>query len=287
MAEEGLAAPEGEQTPAPEEGLAAPSIVDEHGNFTPTWREALPEAIRDEPSLKTVTTVGGLAKSFVDTKKMVGMDKIAVPNENSTEADWDAFYVAAGRPITAADYNFQRPADYPEELYSQDLAVEAQDLFHKIGLNQTQANALLAWNLEKSLKARTTAQTDYDAMQQEVESGLYAKWGNAKAQKMHLGKIAVEQGTEGDVELQERLTGKFFNDPDFIEFAANVGGKFAEHSPVEAVMIPTPADIDEQIAELMKTAAYRGGHGISAAEHTAMVNKVYALRQSKTVKRTA
>lgn len=285
MSEEGLAAPEGEEKPA--EGIAAPSIIDAEGKFTENWRESLQEEIRNEPSLQAMTHINSLAKAFVDTKRMVGKDTMTIPTENSTENDWDAAYAALGRPDTAADYNFQRPADFPEELYSTDLANAAQDMFHKMGLSQKQADTLLAWNLEQTLSAVKQQETDAELEQKTLTDGLYSEWGNAFEQKKHLGNVAIEKGSNGNDEFKARLTEKFGNDPDFIRFAANLGSKFTEHGSVETTMIPTPGDIDAQITELMKTVAFLGGPEVPQEEHLAMVNKVFALRNSKTVQRSA
>lgn len=285
MAEEGNGE-SGPETPVVTD--TSTPFISEDGTLNEGWREHyLDETIRAEPYFAEVKDVQSVFKSVIAARSMVGKDKMVVPNENSSEGDWDAAYTALGRPDTAADYNFQRPEEFPEELYNTDLANAAQDMFHKMGLSHKQANTLLAWNLEQTLSAVKQQEIDAELQQKTLVDGLYSDWGNAYEQKKHLANVAIEKGTEGDDEFKARVLEKFGNDPDGIRLLANVGSKFAEHGSVETSLIPTPGDIDIQIAELMQTAAFRGGPGIPQEEHLAMVNKVFALRESKHVKRTA
>ena len=74
------------------------------------WRESLPDDLRDDPSLKSIQDVPGLAKSFIHAQKMVGADKIPVPTEHATKEDWDAVYSKLGRPATPDDYKVEGEA---------------------------------------------------------------------------------------------------------------------------------------------------------------------------------
>lgn len=285
MAEEGNGEP---GTEAPVVTETSTPFISEDGTLNEGWREHyLDETIREEPYFAEVKDVQSICKSVIHARSAVGKDKMVVPTENSSESDWDAAFNALGRPDTAADYNFQRPEEFPEELYSTDLANAAQDMFHKIGLSQKQADTLVTWNLEQTMSAVKEQEATAEMEQTTLVDGLRTDWGPAYDQKKHLGNVAIEQGVNGNDEFKTRLTQKFGNDPDFIRFAANLGTKFAEHGSVETAMIPTPGDIDSQIAELMQTAAFQGGTGIPQAEHLAMVNKVFALREAKHATRSA
>lgn len=263
------------------EGQPPPSIVDAEGKFSEGWRDSLPDDIKNEVCLGTVSDVPSMAKQFVHAQRMIGKDKIAAPNENSSEAEWDAFYVAAGRPDTPGDYNIIKPDDFPEELFSAELATQAQGIFHKLGISKKQAEGLVAFNNAAALAALQSKQIADEQAIKEVENGLNVEWGNAKEQKMHFGNLAVKEGTEGNEEFKERLAAKFGNDPDYIRLMANLGSKFVEHGAVKVPMVPTPSDVDNEIGDIMHSPAYLGGLGISTAEHNAAVQKAYNLRLSK------
>ena len=84
------AAPESQPTADPVQTSApsAPAI---------SFRDSLPEDLRNNPSLKNFNDVGGLAKSYVHAQRMIGADKIALPNQNSTDEDWANVYNKLGR----------------------------------------------------------------------------------------------------------------------------------------------------------------------------------------------
>ena len=178
MTDEGITdpvKPTGEPTPP----VVTAPLVNAEGVLRENWRESLDEDIRGEKVFDRVNDFHGVMKSLASAERAFGKDKIAVPNEASTEAEIEAFHIAGGRPDTPADYGFQRPDDFPEELWSDEAATSWQELFHKEGVNRKQANAILAKNLQDTSAAFASQQTDHETMMAEVESGLYAEWGNA------------------------------------------------------------------------------------------------------------
>ena len=100
------------------------------------------------------------------------------------------------------------------------------------------------------------------------------------SQKEHLANAMVEKGTKGDAEFKERLLQKFGNDPDFIEYNANIGGEFAESGSIPKVNhAPTPTDIDAKIKEIMNSDAFiKPMH----PEHASTMTKLRQLHIDKT-----
>ncbi len=281
MAEPGTTDPAqtGESTPT------EVPLVNHEGVLRDGWRDTLPEDIRGEKVFDRVSNFEGAMKSLASAERMVGKDKIPIPNEASSDVEWDAYFVAGGRPNTAGDYNLTRPEELPEEYYNQELATAAQELFHKIGLSKKQADALFTFNNNTVITQLAKNVQDAELEAGTLKDGLYSDWGNAFEQKKHMGNVAIETGTNGDVEFKERITVKFGNDPDFIRFASNLGGKFAEASSPAAASIPTPADIQESIDNEIANPAYGTDymkHGFTKAQHQAQVKKVSLLFQQKT-----
>lgn len=280
MAEPGITDPAQTGEPTPTEPL-----VNHEGVLRDGWRDTLPEDIRGEKVFDRVSDFEGAMKSLASAERMVGKDKIPIPNEASSDVEWDAYFVAGGRPNTAGDYNLTRPEELPEEYYNQELATAAQELFHKIGLSKKQADALFTFNNNTVITQLAKNVQDAELEAGTLKDGLYSDWGNAFEQKKHMGNVAIETGTNGDVEFKERLTVKFGNDPDFIRFASNLGGKFAETGSPAAASIPTPADIQESIDNEIANLAYGTDymkHGFTKAQHQAQVKKVSLLFQQKT-----
>lgn len=255
------------------------SMIGEDGNFVEGWQKMLKdETLHEDKTLQTIKNVDGMANILVSTKRMVGANKISVPNENTTDEEWESWHTAGGRPPTAADFNIARPDDFPEENWNNDIALAAQDLFHKIGLNTKQAAAITEFNNANIMAAVKTQNDAIIANRQEIKDGLFKDWGAAYPQKEHQGNYAIEKGAGGDAELKARLTAKFGDDPDFIRFASNIGGKFAEHGDIVDSHIATPGDIQAEIDKEMQTEAYKSR---KHPGHKASVKKVSQLFQEK------
>lgn len=242
-----------EQTP-PENPEQPSSPFNEDGTLVENWQALAPEGyeeLRESQTLPRLKKFWDVAKSYEHVRRQVPLDKIAKPNENFTDSDWEAWYEAGGRPETAADYGIKRPKDYPEELWDEQRSQGYQDLFHKIGLSKAQSDALVAYNNEQTLALKKTLDQQEELNFKTLEDNLHTKWGAAYDQNVHLGNIAIEKGSKGDLEYKERLLDKINSDPDLIEFASNLGSLFAEHKIVEDTKIPTPGDYDEQISKAM------------------------------------
>ncbi len=248
------------------------------GALNEGWRGTLAEDLREDKSLLSFKSVGDLAKSFVNTKRMVGQNVIAIPGETSTEGEWQEYHKAGGRPETVQDYNLKAPEGFPEEIASQVFPegriAKWQERFFKGGVSQKAANDFINEFAQDML-------IDYKAMEQaketakaELVSGLSTDWGAAFEQKKHLGNMAIAEGTAGDDDFKARLTEKFGNDPDFIRFSANLGGKFAEGKPPGFAAIPTPDDYQDQIDALMADSLYTKG---TQAQRMKIAEKILAI----------
>ncbi len=279
--------PEEQVAVAPEAPAETPTMFNAEGGFTENWTQSLTDtALHDNPTLKTAKTVESLATMTVNAQKLAGMDKermLVAPNEASSDEEWLAFHKAGGRPETAGDYAFTRPEELPEEYYSQEYATAAQELMHKLGLSQKQADALFEFNNNSVISQLKTQSQDDTLAKQKLTDGLVADWGNAFEQKKHLGNKAIEEGTGGNVEFKARLAEKFGNDPDFVRFAANLGSKFSEAGSPEIPLIPTTGDIQSQINDAMAHKSHGAdykAHGFTKAQHETQVQKVTQLYES-------
>ena len=77
MSEEGQPATAVETTEAPS------SIVKEDGSLVENWHTLLSdETLHDDQTLPRFKNVESLAKSYLNVRKQVPMDKIAIPTEN-------------------------------------------------------------------------------------------------------------------------------------------------------------------------------------------------------------
>jgi hypothetical protein len=240
-------------------GSAQPtSFIGDDGAFQEGWKDAyLTDDIKTEKVFDRVKTIQGAMKSLASAERMIGADKIAKPSDKYSEDDWNAFYDAGGRPADAEQYALKQPEGLPEGMWSDERAKGYKELFHKIGLSAKQVEAISDYygsDLGQQLQAGQTAQ---EQAQEELHNGLLSDWGNAFEQKKHLGNLAIEKGVDGNEEFKARIVEKFGSDPDFIRFASNIGSQFNESSSISGVKVaPTPADLDNKIAEVMQSDAF-------------------------------
>ena len=75
------------------------------------WKANLSDEVRADKSLENIKDIEGLAKSYVHAQKLVGADKIPVPNKYATDKDWDAVYEKLGRPKSSDGYKYELPED--------------------------------------------------------------------------------------------------------------------------------------------------------------------------------
>ena len=248
------------------------------GTLNDGWQSTLPDGYKEEKSLSTVKDAKVLARMFVDTKKMVGKNVVALPTETSDPSEWEAYYKAGGRPETAADYNLAAPKEFPQEVIEQVFPKERlakwQDRFHKGGVSKKAADAFVNEFAQDMLADYQKIQLDKATAKEQLVAGLSAEYGAALDQQLHLGDIAFEEGSNGDESMKESLA-YLREDPNAVRLLINLGKKFAEGKPPSYAAIPTPSDLNEQIDALMADPLYMKG---TQAQRMKIAEKIMALR---------
>jgi hypothetical protein len=265
-------------------GNVTAPIIDEKGNFREGWTEILDEDLRNEPYIQEAKNIQGMARSVVSARSMVGRNKIAIPNENSSQEEWDEYYKISGWPGDA-EYGLKRPDDFPEEFYREDKAQEAFKLFNDIRLNKKQAEAVFNFHNQMVLDSLKEKKTDDELALDNLKDELAQDWGAAYDQKVHLGNIAVETGATKkingvdvvDEDYKARLLEKINKDPDLIRFTSNLGAKFSEHKSIipETAVIPTPSEIDQKIEDAMNDEAFTNNKHPRHKTQVALVTKLH------------
>ena len=114
----------------------------------------LPEDIRSDPSLSSFNDFGGLAKSYIETKKMIG-NSIRLPEETAAPEDAKKWWGEVSPKLAARGF-IEAPPDKPEayefkfdgiddEIVKSDAVMNKfKPIAHELGLSNKQANALVA-----------------------------------------------------------------------------------------------------------------------------------------------
>ena len=233
------------------------------------WKASLPEDVRADPSLTDIKDVDNLAKSYINGQKLIGKNRIALPDDKATDEEWSSFYSSVGRPEKSAAYQFgERPA-LPEGLeYDEAFESNFRDLSYKAGLSSAQAKAIydgyhdyISKKSELEGKNQTT-QTD------EWVTSLKKEFGKAYDERIDLATRAVH--AYGDDGLKKWLddTG-MGNNPMFVKLFAKVGEGVAEGKSDTAsarAFTMTPDQAKQEIARYNRDSTFMEAY--SSGDHT-------------------
>ena len=104
------------------------------------FKSLIPEDFKEEKSLQNFQNMNDFVKSYLHSQKLVGADKIPVPNKMATDEDWNAVYERLGRPETPDGYKYELPKETKlEESTLKAFSEEA----HKLGLLPKQAQGII------------------------------------------------------------------------------------------------------------------------------------------------
>ena len=209
-------APAGDAAPA---GDPAPASFVEEG-----WLKGVETDIVNDPAFKAIKDLPSLAKSYVHAQRLIGKEKVVIPNEKSTDQDWKNFYSKIGLPAEesyALDIN-------PEESV---LGKEAVEQFKKIAYENNllpkQATQALKF-VEQTLADRNKAQAEQadEILKQEL-AGLQEEWGNDYPLKMHQAKRVINMF--GDDNFKKYMDDSGLgSDVNFIKLMNKIGASLKE-----------------------------------------------------------
>jgi hypothetical protein len=243
------------------------------------WKESLSDELRADKSLENIKDIEGLAKSYVHAQKLVGADKIPVPNKFATEKDWDAVYEKLGRPATPGEYKYDLAEDH-------NFDAEALNSFsnqaHKLGLLPGQANGVVKFYNEAMSKVQQEQETTAVAARENSTKELKQEWGQAYPQKIsQASNLAKSVGASELFDTNLADGTKLGDHPVMIRAFAELASKMGEDSITQSSgpIYQTPAQIEKEIGNLTQvgSAYWDKNH----PNHAAAVEEVLALREKK------
>lgn len=199
----------------------------EGGAPAPSWRDDIPAEFKADPSLATIKTVGDLAKGYVHAQKLIGVDKMAAPNDKWTDAEWSQFYDRAGRPKTADEYAVPQ-VKLPEGMKLDDkLWKETQGVFHGLGLSSKQAEGVMKRYLEVAAKDYETQQASKKQTEAEGRAALQQEWGRDFENKLKLAQAAIQK-FGGDEVINLIAEAGLGNSPAFVKMLSVIGAAISD-----------------------------------------------------------
>ena len=105
------------------------------------FQDLIPEEYKGEKSLSNFKDMNDFVKSYLSAQKIVGADKIPVPNKFATDEDWKAVFNKLGAPEKPEDYKYS----FKEGELDKDLVASFNVEAHRLGLLPQQAESLIKY----------------------------------------------------------------------------------------------------------------------------------------------
>ena len=265
-------------TEAPQQTEQPISSTTEQPTVAKSWKEAISEEFRNDPNISKFTEIDALAKSYINATRMIGQDKVAVPNENSTEDQWNEVYSKLGRPESSDKYVLDAKSEVvPMDENAIKIFAETS---HKLGLNNKQAQGILDFYKNSIEQTSQQSKIDVETAQAQAEQQLRQEWGKLfddnvkKAGSLAKANLGVEIL---DMQLQNGT--RLGDHPDIIKGFAKIADMMSEDKIVstESENVDQGKDLEQEISRIMNDRSgpyWNKGH----PDHDKIVQQVYTLR---------
>jgi len=252
-----------------EQKEAEPKVV----NF----KELIPEKYKEEKALQNFTSIDDFVKSYLSAQRLVGANKVAIPNKMATDEDWEEVYSKLGRPAKPEDYKYS----FSEEEINQDQLKNFNETAHRIGLLPKQAERIIKFYNEMNTQAEVDNQKAFEAKQAEAMTDLKKEFGPTYTKRLDQAKkLAVE--TLGNDMLNNTVLkdgSRLGDNVQVIKAFSMLADKLSEDEIIkgEGSNYQTASEIEKEIAELTEDGSpyWQKTH----PNHAKTVDRVFKLRE--------
>jgi hypothetical protein len=241
------------------------------------FKSLIPKEYKEEKALSNFNNMEDLLKSYLHAQKMVGANKIAVPNKMATEDDWKEVFKKLGAPEKPDDYKYSFKEDEinPEQLKS------FNETAHKLGLLPKQAENLIKFYQEMNSVGEQSKLQTAQAKQLEAESLLKKEFGAEYGKRLDQAKRLASE-TFGKELLNNTILqdgSRLGDNVEIIRAFTMLADKLSEDEIVKGddVGYMTAGQIEKEISQLTEegSAYWNKNH----PNHRKAVEEVYKLRQ--------
>ena len=244
------------------------------------FKSLIPEAYKDEKSLHNFSNMDDFVKSYLHSQKLVGADKIAIPNKYSTDEDWKKVYRQLGTPENADGYKYDLPEDHKIE---DDTLKSFSNEAAKLGLLPKQANGVMNYYNEIIKQGLSDQAAQQKTAQDEAVVELRKEFGASYQKEIQSAKNLVH-ATLGKEFIDNSLLqdgSRLGDNPTVIKAFAKLANKLSEDDIVKGDVPSylTTSEINKQISALQQPgSAYWDKKHLS---HEDAVAEVQALLRKK------
>ena len=153
-------------------------------NQETNFKDLIPEGFKEEKALDNFNNMEDFVKSYLHAQKLVGADKIPVPNKHATDEDWNEVFKRLGAP--------QNPDDYKYNIKDQELdqtqVKEFNKAAHQLGLLPKQAEGLIKFYNEMNTNNAASQEEAAAQAQLQTETKLKEEFGPQFAKRLDQAK---------------------------------------------------------------------------------------------------
>ena len=243
------------------------------------FQSLIPAEYKEEKSLQNFNKMDDFVKSYLHSQKMVGLDKIPVPNKHATDEDWKEVYKRLGSPEAADGYKYSLPEGHavPEETLKS-FSEEAV----KLGLLPNQADGIMKYYNEAINQGVTEQNVKAEEARSKAEQELRNEYGSTFDNKIK-GAKNLASATLGEEFLNTTMLAdgsKLGDNIQVVKAFANLSEKLSEDDIVkgDSTSYLTTNEITKQIASLQQPgSAYwdkkHPAHATAVEEVAALIRK--------------
>jgi len=252
--------------------------VNQQPTVSNSWKETISEEFRNDPNISKFTEIDALAKSYINATRMIGQDKVAVPNENSTDDQWNEVYGKLGRPESPDKYKLEVQSEIAS--LDENAIKQFAENAHQLGLNNKQAQGILEYYKNSMEGSVQQARVDTETAQANAEQELRKEWGRSYDENIkRAGAIAKANMSEDILNMELKDGTRIADHPSVIKGFANIANLMSEDKLISTESEGMDQSTDYQ-AEISKLVNDRDGPywNKSHPDHDKIVQQVFTLR---------
>lgn len=189
------------------------------------WYDSLPDDLKMEKSLQNFKSLEDATRAFVSAQKMVGKDKITVPDvKTATPEELQAVYKKLGLPEDVKDFAVELGTDHGLD---EGFLSKVKEQAHKTGILPKQLESILKWysGESKNIMAEITKAQQTEHLK--AHANLKNEWGNAFDQNLTAAKLALQDGATPE-EMKYLADMKLTENPVLIRIFSKLGNVLKE-----------------------------------------------------------
>lgn len=193
--------------------------------------------IMNEPSIRNIKDLNSLAKSYVHAQKMIGADKIIIPQKGATKEQWNEVFTKLGLP-KKEEYKLSK---IENSVLGEDFYNKVTDLGHSLGILPSQMQEFVQ-SLETDAQSKFEAnKTKHEQLMNEASTNLKKEWGEAFDARLHNAKTVLEKFGDDETKQFIRESG-LGNDPRIVKFLEKIGSSLKEAKMIDGPTTPQGRD---------------------------------------------